>query len=31
MFRDSIPEKGELRNHLSRALHYPAEVVVGER
>ena len=31
MFRDSIPEKGELRNHLSRALHYPAEVAVGER
>ena len=23
--------KGELRNHLSRALHYPAEVAVGER
>ena len=22
--------KGELRNHLSRALHYPAEVAVGE-
>ena len=23
--------KGELRNHLSWALHYPAEVAVGER